>query len=583
MALNIFKNKLPRGWEIYLEPHLNGCCPDIVLLNPSIGIAVFMVHEARLSANDERDRDVVHDAISQVDRHKDEIFYIYCPRLTKKIEFSVITAGLIFPFARERNLNELAVPFQKHAQYNPITGYETIKNKDIEKIYPGAFKKYDHMFMTEDIANDLKSWIIEPSYPSKPKEDFELGEFQKRLAFKRTRSGYRRIRGPAGSGKSIIVSAKASRLASMGKKVLVVSYNITLLRYLRDLVSKYGNNNSNKIVWMNFHCLCRRLYKERNIKEYREVWENYFSNDELEINDNLLFRITIPKIIFRSLEKKPLVDRQKYDAVLVDEGQDFDPLWWDVLRRYRRRDGEMFLASDITQDIYGTGKSWTDENMLRAGFRGRWMELETTYRLPNNALEKACIFANKFLPKKNQKILPKLDPKMSKKTLELFYPDTLKWVQVEGEKIAEVCAKSILEIINADENRERAMADLTLMTDSNEVGLFVAKILEKKGIKTIHSFTQKQSGVDGNQRRKFAFWAGDTRVKLTTLHSFKGWESRLLVIGITNCPEEGRALFYTGITRLKKHKDGSFLTVVCAEPDLEEFGRMWQPHFSKRS
>ena len=31
---------LPQGWEIYIQPHLNGLCPDIVILHPKIGIGV---------------------------------------------------------------------------------------------------------------------------------------------------------------------------------------------------------------------------------------------------------------------------------------------------------------------------------------------------------------------------------------------------------------------------------------------------------------------------------------------------------------------------------------------------------------
>ena len=32
---------LPAKWEIYVQPFLNGDRPDIVILNPSIGIMIF--------------------------------------------------------------------------------------------------------------------------------------------------------------------------------------------------------------------------------------------------------------------------------------------------------------------------------------------------------------------------------------------------------------------------------------------------------------------------------------------------------------------------------------------------------------
>ncbi|KZZ04288.1 hypothetical protein A3744_26225 [Oleiphilus sp. HI0073] len=74
---------------------------------------------------------------------------------------------------------------------------------------------------------------------------------------------------------------------------------------------------------------------------------------------------------------------------------------------------------------------------------------------------------------------------------------------------------------------------------------------------------------------------GDARVKATTLHSFKGWESRLLVIYITeSVSPKDLALIYTGLTRLKRSVYGSCLTVVCSATELESYGATW-PEFDK--
>ncbi|MGF6920630.1 hypothetical protein [Paraburkholderia sp. 40] len=71
----------------------------------------------------------------------------------------------------------------------------------------------------------------------------------------------------------------------------------------------------------------------------------------------------------------------------------------------------------------------------------------------------------------------------------------------------------------------------------------------------------------------------DARIKATTLHSFKGWEGRLLVVYIAQATDaKNFALIYAGPTRLKRSTGGSWLTVVCSAPDLEEFGRKW-PQF----
>ena len=40
-----FDQRLPAGWEIYLQPRINGLQPDIVLLHPEIGVAVYEVKD----------------------------------------------------------------------------------------------------------------------------------------------------------------------------------------------------------------------------------------------------------------------------------------------------------------------------------------------------------------------------------------------------------------------------------------------------------------------------------------------------------------------------------------------------------
>jgi hypothetical protein len=74
---------------------------------------------------------------------------------------------------------------------------------------------------------------------------------------------------------------------------------------------------------------------------------------------------------------------------------------------------------------------------------------------------------------------------------------------------------------------------------------------------------------------------GDASIKATTIHSFKGWESKALVIytGPSNT-EKALALFYTSITRLKTdYAETSFLTVVSDNPALIEFGKTWPNYY----
>ena len=46
---NLFNDTLPLEWEMYIQPYLNGLRPDLVLLNPYAGIAVFEIKDWSLN------------------------------------------------------------------------------------------------------------------------------------------------------------------------------------------------------------------------------------------------------------------------------------------------------------------------------------------------------------------------------------------------------------------------------------------------------------------------------------------------------------------------------------------------------
>ncbi|GAA4649693.1 hypothetical protein GCM10023116_19720 [Kistimonas scapharcae] len=53
-TLNFLVKHLPHTWEIYIQPHMNGLCPDFVLLNPWVGIIILEVKDWNLKSMDYR-------------------------------------------------------------------------------------------------------------------------------------------------------------------------------------------------------------------------------------------------------------------------------------------------------------------------------------------------------------------------------------------------------------------------------------------------------------------------------------------------------------------------------------------------
>src|SRR5262249_27761801 len=117
--------------------------------------------------------------------------------------------------------------------------------------------------------------------------------------------------------------------------------------------------------------------------------------DDGERND--LFEERIPALVGRALDEAGQ-DISSYHAILVDEGQDFNLTWWNLLRRVRRDGGEMLLPADATPALYRRCCHWTDESMRGAGFDGPWFQLEGCYRFPRELVPYLRQFAEEFLP-----------------------------------------------------------------------------------------------------------------------------------------------------------------------------------------
>jgi hypothetical protein len=300
-VFDFFERYLPASWEIYLQPHLNGLRPDFVLLNPNAGIAVFEVKDWDLDSLERwmelrpgqppllmgrRDDKVFslrdQNPIEKVHQYKQEIEELYCPRLRARAGYVVITVGVIFPFAKDKHVQQLfgvAREYRdmlRHERYFPIAGEEAMKSGDIRRVFPEAPRETSR-YMKPELAQDLRNWLIEPDAPVTQRRPLELDANQRALVTTGTDSGYRRIKGPAGSGKSLVLAARAAQLVSEGKQVLVITYNITLLHYLMDLAVRWphpGGSTRRDVTWLNYHRWCKRVCQEAGCEEdYDSLWK----------------------------------------------------------------------------------------------------------------------------------------------------------------------------------------------------------------------------------------------------------------------------------------------------------------------
>jgi hypothetical protein len=143
------------------------------------------------------------------------------------------------------------------------------------------------------------------------------------------------IRGCAGSGKTLLALKKAEQLAKEGFRVLLTCYNRNLVEELREIVGKKP-----RIKVQNFHGLCQEYAVKtgRNLQpDWDEKSPGFFS-----------------QIMPDALAEASLIEDFKFDAIIVDEGQDFEDAWWVALEMllFDQEDGVFYIFFDDNQLVY---------------------------------------------------------------------------------------------------------------------------------------------------------------------------------------------------------------------------------------
>lgn len=597
-VLFFLHKQLSLDWEIYVQPHLNGLCPDFVILNPKVGIVVIEVKDWNFSALNYRwspgdggtppllmgskgGREFkVPNPFVKLDLYKSEIINLYCPSIGIRFTNApVVTSVMVFATELTHAALKFANPWFKYIgisekiqqTYYPVVGIDLLESGPISQFAPVFDYSYSK-YMSEEYAAELRYWLHEPRAKQEQRTPIKLNRRQLELATSRTQTGYRRIRGAAGSGKSLVLATKAAKLALEGKQVLILSFNITLCNYLGDLAVRAAlpqRGVRKSLTLLNYHQWAKRVCF---------LTGNKNSYDSLDWKGSLhqVLEETLPALVIEILESRKYPEFQ-YDVILVDEGQDFELSWWASVRHALHPEGEAVLVADRTQDLYETADAWTDDAMLGAGFSGAWAELRESYRLPADFIQLVRDFAQQFIQTEKR-----IEPENVPIQQELDTQTTrLKWIQTSPMDVISVCVDSVLAMPLRARNQDPLVyPDIVIMAENNKAGFEIVKRLGNKGIKVKHTFGHSGDGKDKelSRKQKMSFFIGSEQVKATTIHSFKGWESTCLLVHISKASSATDfAAIYTALTRLKASEYGydSYLTVVCSAPELAEYGKTW--------
>jgi superfamily I DNA/RNA helicase len=331
--------------------------------------------------------------------------------------------------------------------------------------------------------------------------------------------GHRLLRGVAGSGKTVALIARARHLHATYPdwRILVLCFNRVLADFLRQAIG-----DDDRLEISTFHAWCHRELRRAHIRlpplpEQGRAWQEYWER--------------VPALLLETYARDRA--RATYQAVLVDEGQDFADDWYRViLHALDPISNSLLIALDPSQNIYKRTISWRDigvqaqgrSHVLRINYRNTRPILTAAYRvissLDARAAAAALAEATPIVPDEALRggPPPEIRRHASGDASRLF---ALDWIR--GRLARGIAPEAVL----------------VLGLSKPEVASFQAW-LKDNGVRTAF----------------VAAAASPASVRLSTIHGAKGLDAgHVLLIGAHELEqrdeEEGRRLLYIAMTRAR--------------------------------
>ena len=572
------EENLPNDWKIFVQPYLNGTCPDVIAFNPHVGMIIYEVKDWDLNSyhwerehknknldlyfSDSRGSYKIKDPLKQVKHYKKKIISYLVPSIGEEVDkdnkaFGLVKIGVYFHRMSGENARKFFEVTKPH-RMEKIVGFDDLESNNLRNVVPGSGIRDGKLprYMKEEWADEILFWLKPPFHSLGQIEPLDLTPRQEEHA--EPQPGHFRLRGVTGGGKTQVIAYRAAKLASQDLDVLVVTYNITLWHFIKDMITRSPFEFEwSRITFNHFHAFCNDT-----LNNFGRAWPEGVGDD--------LYTKIVPDAVLETIAGK---EYRKWDAILIDEGQDFVWEWYNCLSQFLTERDELFLVCDKQQNIFTRDLSWIDGTMANVKFRGRWRELRTVFRLPRRVADEASRFSRLFELEQTVEVEDVVQ-------LSLFNRDPdphLVWVNIKSDE----CLPNIESAYNRLE-KQSDPSDIVILLPDRFIGVeCVEYFSDHMGITDVsHVF-------EDDEERKFhphkkAFWLGDGRLKMCTIHSFKGWEMLNVVLLI---PEKQRwnlkkfdAIVYTAITRTREN-----LIVLNCNQKYKEYGSTWPSKWGGQS
>lgn len=607
---------LPSDIEIYFQPFLNGARPDIVLMQKNVGVTIIEVKDwdlehYKLDTNNKwylkQNNTHLKSPFQQVFDYKDDMFNLHINGLLQaKIKnrqfYGRINTFVYFHNAITSELNNFHRGIKEHYQSLQNQNNENFRLKRIDHDRYDRQRNYvkskvdkinrdldycaiarDNLqkiklpannpnLFTEEIYNEFKRLLQPPFHTLNEGIEIQYTPEQEKLIV--SSPSHQKVIGVAGSGKTVVLAKRAvSAHKRHGEHILILTYNITLKSYIHDRISNVREDFSWGIFYIsNYHNFIMQALNNleiemsipgeidnaiKNDDERNEYIEEYF--DKSYFSNIKLFQQHSDKIF-------------KYKTILIDEIQDYKPSWVKILRGcFCEDESEIVLFGDEKQNIYHT---IDDEENIKVAKKtrrpvivqdfGEWQKLTKPIRYPFRSVILPLIeeFQSNFLQDKYE--IEKYDrPKATQNTLIEDVSQALFKFSVYKKNEPNLIAQQIIE----------AMKENNIHNDDVVILASKIAILQKidyairtqYNFKTITTFETKEMAEKHPNEiknirkvKKIAFNHHSGKIKISTIHSFKGYESQTVFLIIDEENEnikldDNDEMVYTGITRAKQN------------------------------
>lgn len=417
--LETLNTMLPNDYEIYFNPYLNGDRPDIVVFHQKYGVLIIEVKDWNLGLykldarknwklknpkDNAEERAVIKSPLSQVLKYKDNLYELHIEKLLElKIKdiknFNFVSCAVYFHNGTSKQINDLLVtPYKEDKKYMQFLKWNIrfLSNSTLDSDIRIALHDYwmdrpsKFSLFTEEISDSIKRFLQPTVHMMEEGKPFKYIEEQKNIIF--STATPRRIKGVFGSGKTTVMARRAVETALRGyKNILILTYNITLKNFIHDKINQIPESfNWSVFTINNYHEFINSQLNNMGISieaptedtigtiiETKKLHQKFSSDADMRQE---AISIYFEENYYGNLQ---LFEDNKekirpYNAIFIDEIQDYHRPWMVILKNYFVTEGGQYvLFGDVKQNIYNNQIAYKDviTNVL-----GRPTELKSCHR-----------------------------------------------------------------------------------------------------------------------------------------------------------------------------------------------------------